>query len=388
MDPSAVDPCAFPAQPAPPGKVSNLIDPVDLSVATLVLAPILTALSLTFLCGRFIVNVKKLKTPDYLAIGGFILSTSYSGVVIALRQFSRHAWDIPACWYLMASPWQLLFASNILLGPTQFVVKTAILTLYFQLFSVKRATRWGIIGAIVFAGLIYLPHPFFVIGFTAPRIGQSWLEPSMNGNANKLQYYAPIHGVGSIVLDIWILILPLPALSKLQVSFKRKLRLFAIFITGLLGVISSIVSAYWRFKLIFDKPGDASWNEGQLFLWIMTEHNIALIVGSMPAFAGFFKLHIAGSINSMMSRLLGTETTASKSRTSWPSKISGSGKSDKVAAPKPRPNAYYYELDDVTLSTQTTVANMPPNTATVREGEHGILKTVGFSNDSTTSSHK
>ncbi|KAI1145021.1 hypothetical protein F4825DRAFT_277859 [Nemania diffusa] len=377
-----MDLCAIPVQAPPPGQVSNLIDPVSLSTATLALGPVLTVLSLAFLTGRFILNLRKLKTPDYLAIVGFILSTSYTGVIIALRKFSRHAWDVPACWYLLPSAWQLLFASNILLGPTQFVVKTAILTLYFQLFSVKRTTRWGIIGAMVFAGLIYLPHPIVVIIFTAPRAGQSWLTPSMNGMAAKLQYYAPIHGIGSIILDIWILILPLPALSKLQVSTKKKLQLFAVFVTGLLGVISSIVSCYWRFKLVLDKPGDSTWDEAELFLWIMTEHNVAIIVGSMPAFAGFIKLHIAGSFQSLMSRLRGPDSSANKSVTSW-SKLSGSSKNIKNAERRaaPRAQAYYYELDDSLLSTQTTVMNGPHDKAILQDREHGIVKTVDFSHE-------
>ncbi|KAI1330303.1 hypothetical protein F5Y16DRAFT_34350 [Xylariaceae sp. FL0255] len=374
---SSQDLCAIPAQAPPPGQTYNLIDPVDQSRATLALGPILTVLSLTFLAGRFFLNFKKLRTADYLAIFGFVLSTSYTGVVIALRKYSRHAWDIPACWYLVPTPWKLLFASNILLGPTQFVVKVAILSLYFQLFAVNRATRWGIIGAIVFAGLIYLPHPILVIVFTAPRPGQSWLAPSMDGMASKLDVYAPIHGLGSIILDIWILVLPLPALSKLNISTKKKLKLFAVFITGSLGVASSIVSAFWRFHLLLDKPGDSSWDEGMLFLWIMTEHNVALIVGSMPAFAGFITLHIAGSFKSLRSKLLGQDSSSGDPSKSW-TPLEGAESNEHR---KPRANAYYYNIDDTTWNTQTTIVNAPQSRPALQEGSPGILKTTDFSNE-------
>lgn len=37
------------------------------------------------------------------------------------------------------------------------------------------------------------------------------------------------------------------------------------------GIVSSLVGAYWRFRLLLDYAGDQLWQEAQLFMW-MYEH--------------------------------------------------------------------------------------------------------------------
>ena len=136
---------------------------------------------------------------------------------------------------------QLLFAQNLFLGPTQFLLKVAILTLYFQLFSVYRTMRIMIWAGIIFCGLIYLPHPILVIIFNAPHGSATWADLATNGMPQKLAFYAPIHGIGSIVIDIYIFIIPLLMFRNLQISSRKRMQLIAIFLTGLLCV-SSLIS--------------------------------------------------------------------------------------------------------------------------------------------------
>ncbi|ROV87982.1 hypothetical protein VPNG_10338 [Cytospora leucostoma] len=384
---SGVDYCNIPLRDPPAGQTSNLIDPGDLSIETLALGPVLTVLSLVFLAGRFL-NVKKFNAADYLAVTGFVLSTGYTGVIIALRKLSRHAWNVPTCWYLTSTVHKELFASNMLLGPTQFVVKVAMLVLYFQLFAIDRRTRWAIIAAIVFAGLIYLPHPILVIILEAPHIGQSWVEPAVDGRTSKLEYYAPIYGIGSIILDIWILVLPLPVITKLKVSRKKKIQLFAVFVTGFMGIISSIFSCVWRFRLLLSGPGDTTWQEAQLFLWTMVEHNVALMVGSMPAFAAFVQTHAAGSFHTLRYNLLkGRRSSGDLTRKGLPVTIANDP-NDMARRKAHQPcRSYYHGLGNSLLqNTQTSVSVVDPighGTAPhAMEEEQGILKVVVFSQES------
>lgn len=128
----------------------------------------------------------------------------------------------------------MLFSQNILLGITQFILKTAILVYYFQLFAVERKMKIAIRVGLVFCALLYLPHPILVSIFNVPHKGETWSDLATNGNPQKIAFYAPIHGVGSIILDIYIFALPLPILYHLHISVQKRLKLLAVFVVALL----------------------------------------------------------------------------------------------------------------------------------------------------------
>lgn len=64
MNMAAVDYCSIPARTPPEGQTTNLIDPVNLSIETLSLGPVLEMLTVVFLCGRLLMNWKKLARAD------------------------------------------------------------------------------------------------------------------------------------------------------------------------------------------------------------------------------------------------------------------------------------------------------------------------------------
>lgn len=154
---SSVNYCAIPAAPAPKGQSSNLIDPNDLSYETLTTGAVLTGISLAFLAGRLLINKKRMALADCkyysrdptnakiqprgkmcriiyvalihfadLSIVGFAFSTGYTGVIMdskssnkffrkcsgfiddmIVHSYSRHIWDVPACWYMEERLWKV-----------------------------------------------------------------------------------------------------------------------------------------------------------------------------------------------------------------------------------------------------------------------------------------
>lgn len=59
-----IDLCDYPAEPAPPGEVSNLIDPPSLSSAIWGVGMVLIVWTSVFASARIFVNRKKLYTGD------------------------------------------------------------------------------------------------------------------------------------------------------------------------------------------------------------------------------------------------------------------------------------------------------------------------------------
>ncbi|KAK2603548.1 hypothetical protein QQS21_004228 [Conoideocrella luteorostrata] len=307
--PPGTDLCTVPAGVSPSGDPPNFVNPVNLEEPTLIVGILFVSVSTILVFLRLIANRKKLQLPDYFTIVGWIGSVVYTAVVIALRRYSRHHWDVPACWYVSNEFWKLIFAQNLILGLTQFFSKSAILILYFRLFAVNRKMRWVILAGLFFGALLYLPYLFLAATLTVPWKGEQWKDLATNGRAQRMTYFGPIHGVCGIFLDIYILVVPLFIVNGLHMTTKKRLQLASIFSIALLGVIASVFACYWRFIMYTGgKEKDYTWAESQLFIWVMIEHDSALIVGCMPAVAALIRVDIieSGRLSRLLSKTFST----------------------------------------------------------------------------------
>ncbi|KAK8015472.1 hypothetical protein PG990_008768 [Apiospora arundinis] len=215
-----------------------------------------------------------------------------------------------------------------------------------------------------------------------PLAGETWASLAMDGRPQKISIYAPIHGVGSIVLDTYIFIIPILVLRKLQVNQKKKLQLLGVFTVASFGIISSIASCIWRFLVLFGADGDFTWQQGQLFIWIMVEHNVALIVGCMPGFAGLIKTKIPNSslYQSFRSKLGGSSsygsTNLSKPTLPGHSTTRSLGKIDTRRSKR----SQYYEMDESVGSPKTQIVSVryQPDSPKrlLADDERGILRTT------------
>ncbi len=73
----------------------------------------------------------------------------------------------------------------------------------------------------------------------SPSTGDSQLDflaAFISESCNKTRVLVVIQGVGSVVSDLFLLILPLPAVWKLNMPIKRKLAVSSIFLVGIRSV--------------------------------------------------------------------------------------------------------------------------------------------------------
>lgn len=130
--------------------------------------------------------------------------------------------------------------------------------MYLQFFSVDPAMRIAIWVGFWFAGALYIgtgvPLETY---FLVPHTGETWDDVVQNGQAASLTWWGPIQGTLTLVLDLYMFILPFPLLWNLTLSLNKKLQVTAVFFTGLLGIISSIVALYYRVVLF--RSSDSTW---------------------------------------------------------------------------------------------------------------------------------
>lgn len=108
--------------------------------------------------------------------------------------------------------------------------------MYLQMFSPFRWLRWGCyLGLFVNWGF-YIAITIPAIYYQAPNPGQTWQEGLMNDRYTDVFGLSIPAASGSLILDVYIFILPLVAVSKLQLTPSKKLGVIAVFTTGLMYV--------------------------------------------------------------------------------------------------------------------------------------------------------
>lgn len=111
--------------------------------------------------------------------------------------------------------------------------KLTFFLLYIQLFHPIKWLRWAAyIGATINV-FFYLSVVVATLAITVPTPGDTWLQTLHTPRyARTLQLAIPIASM-SLILDIYILVLPTVVVNTLQLTTKKKIGLIAIFLTGI-----------------------------------------------------------------------------------------------------------------------------------------------------------
>ncbi|POS74872.1 hypothetical protein DHEL01_v206733 [Diaporthe helianthi] len=318
-----LDLCLFPAGNPPDGVQSNFEDPPTYAPTVVAVTVVVLFFATLFTGCRLMANWKNLTWGDYLNALALVFSVGQSGIMLAQLKFVRHQWDIPACW-LFGNYAKLIFAQQMMLTPGLILSKVAIFLLFLQIFEVDSRMRLAIRIGIVLTGINYLPNIPIEAYFQAPGVGESWEGVMASGKPIKASYWGLVQSSLGIILDVYMFILPLPTVSRLQISRTKRIQLLLVFSTAFMGVVANIVSLVYRVAQ-FRNMQDATWNLYALLLCTVVELNIAIIVCSVPGLARFCKVYAATwtpiqSLRSKLSRLGGSTAGGSNSpkRHGWP----------------------------------------------------------------------
>jgi hypothetical protein len=134
--------------------------------------------------------------------------------------------------------WKTIFAHTTIVGSVLFFPKCAILFMYRDLFEIRTAMRIAIWCGLLFTFGIYFPSIPLSAIYEAPRVGHTWEElllslATPHKNDHTLVYWGVAQGASSVLLDLYIFILPLPLLARLNLPLKSRIQLIAVFGTAL-----------------------------------------------------------------------------------------------------------------------------------------------------------
>lgn len=124
------------------------------------------------------------------------------------------------------------------MGPTIFFAKISILLLYLRIFTVNKLTRYAIYFGMAFTALLYWAGVGVESYFCAAGPGESWADIAVLGaKCSRLLPWGITQGICVVVLDVYILILPIPVVIQLHLPMRKRLAILGVFTTASLQVI-------------------------------------------------------------------------------------------------------------------------------------------------------
>jgi hypothetical protein len=158
-------------------------------------------------------------------------------------------WDVPVCQiagFFKASSLpqsvgmkltplrQLSFIISMATGPALFFPKAAIFLFYIQIFSSARSVKIASYVGIIMAFMAYFPGSLALPYYDAPHVGHSWDELVVSSSIHKGVPTGIAVGVASVIVDIYIFVLPLRTLARLNMPLAKRIQLISLFATAFL----------------------------------------------------------------------------------------------------------------------------------------------------------
>lgn len=114
------------------------------------------------------------------------------------------------------------------------VVKTTFFLLYLDMFRTIRWQRYAIYFGLFINWGFYVAVLIATLYYISPAPGQSWQASFVSARYNHSLIISIPIAVGSLVLDLYILLLPMAPIWNLQLKLNKRLGVMAVFATGLM----------------------------------------------------------------------------------------------------------------------------------------------------------
>ncbi|CAI6339910.1 unnamed protein product [Periconia digitata] len=157
--------------------------------------------------------------------------------------------------------------------------KLAMLVLYLRIFPTRVYRIAGYAaGVLVILVLVVSTIASFTI---CMPFAFNWDKTIPGGKCGDQMLSYRIMGFPNLAADIFLLVLPLPAIYKLHVDAATKIGIFLTFISGSFGIVTCMIRIAYFFTI--DLFADPTYNCIHTMIWTMVEPGVYLIAVSLPS---------------------------------------------------------------------------------------------------------
>ncbi|KAL8871899.1 MAG: hypothetical protein Q9174_002368 [Haloplaca sp. 1 TL-2023] len=283
---------SLPAASPPPGVLPDFNGHGPLAYTITVVASVFIGLMFVFLGIRTYAKVKIHRAwswDDVTCAIGVISTVAYW--IVALLQvenegFGRHLWNVPLSVFISEDFLKLAYISSWLSNLSYNVVKLTLFILYWNIFHLFRWLKYGIVGGAIVVTGVHTAFVLYIIIEDSPRPGQSWLDKSIaDPNSGAIRLAIPL-SAWALVTDVYILLLPIMGVLRLQLSSGRRLGLLMVFMTGIGACVCSSLSIYYRTFLDYD---DVTYTVIKIQALAIVELCVGIIITCVPTTSVFLR---------------------------------------------------------------------------------------------------
>ncbi|KAF2742829.1 hypothetical protein M011DRAFT_481299 [Sporormia fimetaria CBS 119925] len=282
LPPSLLD--KIPVAAPPSGVQSNLVDPLSIGSTSKVVIWVTLPLMGVILLLRLYVRGRIQRSwggDDVLAIVSALCAVGYGGILIYLADGpgGEHVWDIPVS-RITAGTMKANLAGQCLYALCSIFTKTALLFLYLRIFSPARRAAVLIWAGVALTVVSHVAGAIAQIVILVPRGGRSWFSTTSSNIQDAATKSIAAQGVISVVTDFYVLCIPISLALQLHLPLARKFGVCAIFMTGLIACICSLVGTVIRFRLRHTE--DMFWDAIPAYTLSVVEINAGIMCSCMP----------------------------------------------------------------------------------------------------------
>lgn len=292
----------LPALPPPPGQTSNFVNPDSRDTELIIMNAVFLSATIVAVAMRFVTRRSAkdvVRWDGVMCVIATLASAAHSGLMISNLDigYGKHLWDIRAVTLTRSKALRLNQLSALYIIAICFA-KLSVLLLYFRFFHVVDFTRHLIYFGIfftIFSSAAFMGHE---IAQAVLCMGLSALTNSFCQAVNKV---VVIQAVVNVLLDFYILVIPLQQVYKLNMEFQRKLGVAAIFGVGLVACIVSVVRMGWSIRNL--NESDHFWAAVLTSEMTIVEINTVIIAPCLIYAPAFVKRSKSG-LSSLRTRLV------------------------------------------------------------------------------------
>ncbi|KAH8812852.1 hypothetical protein F5884DRAFT_878858 [Xylogone sp. PMI_703] len=267
------------------GQVSNKSYQQSLIVATTVTTAFGGIATILRTLGRCLI-VRKMGWDDWLMMFGTILTFGYLFEILYGIRFGIGHHDSNLDPKNFEPLLVIFFATEITYALIVVVIKLSILFFYLRLVSVEGFFRTAVKVTICILIISAIQAEIVTLTQCIPFHKIYDATGTVKGKCINTTAYFYFLASSNVVIDIWILVLPIKTLSNIKRPKREKMILYAVFGAGIFSCISGIVRLYTIGK--FTKSKDPFYDAIPINIWSFIEINAGIVCASVPAMKPLF----------------------------------------------------------------------------------------------------
>ncbi|KAL4986839.1 hypothetical protein BDW68DRAFT_178432 [Aspergillus falconensis] len=227
-------------------------------------------------------------THDYLYFSGYIMAIGYSAQFlygIYPNVIGMHLEDAMRLYpNRLEIALKIIAASTFIWAFATTLVKLCLLSLYIQIFKSELVFRIFAYIVAALSVMLALSGIFLGIFFCQP-FAYNWDRTIEDGHCGDSPKFQLSTAVVNMILDFFIVVLPLPVLWRLQMARKRKIMLSGVFSLGLCICAMNLTRTV---LVVTQNRADVSYSIALIGLFSILEVNVGMICAALPTLGPLF----------------------------------------------------------------------------------------------------